>query len=87
MPLLTLWSSNPAAIGQFTIEQVVAAAGSGELRDNSDCAGELREYFTQTTSEKLDEYVERCLTAHFPKSGMVLQDLINELGRDSIIGL
>lgn len=80
MPLLALWSSNPAAISLFTIEQVVATAGSGELRDNSDCSEELREYLSQTTTVKLAEYVERCLVAHFPKSGMVLQDLVNELG-------
>jgi hypothetical protein len=81
MPLLALWSSNPNAIGQFTVEQIVAAAGSGDLRDNSDCAQELREYLSQVTSQKLAEYVERCLSAHFSKSGGVLQDLINELGR------
>jgi hypothetical protein len=81
MPLLALWSSNPSAIAQFTIEQVVAAAGSGDLRDNSDCAMELREYLSQVTSQKLAEYVDRCLTAHFSKGGMVLQDLINEFGR------
>jgi hypothetical protein len=81
MPLLALWTSNPGAIGEFTIEQVVAAAGSGDLRDNSDCALELREYLSQVTSPKLAEYVDRCLTASFSKGGMVLQDLINELGR------
>jgi hypothetical protein len=81
MPLLALWSSNPTAISQFTIDQVVAAAGTGDLKDNSDCAQELREYLSQVTSQKLGEYIDRCLTAHFSKAGMVLQDLINELGR------
>jgi hypothetical protein len=81
MPLLALWSSNPNAIGQFTVEQIVAAAGSGDLRDNSDCAQELREYLSQVTSPKLEEYIDRCLASHFTKSGSVLQDLINELGR------
>jgi hypothetical protein len=80
MPLLELWSSNPAAIGQFSIEQIVAAAGSGDLRDNSSCSEELRSYFTQVASEKLAEYIERCLDSHFPRSGYALQDLINELG-------
>jgi hypothetical protein len=81
MPLLALWSSNPSAIGQFSVEQIVATAGSGELRDNSDCAQELREYLSQVTSQKLAEYIDRCLTSHFIKSGSVLQDLVNELGR------
>jgi hypothetical protein len=81
MPLIALWSSNAAAIGQFTIEQVVATAGDGNLKDNSDCSFELREYLSQVPSTKLADYIDRCLTAHFPKSGMVLQDLVNELGR------
>jgi hypothetical protein len=81
MPLLALWSSNPSAIGQFSIEQIVAAAGTGDLRDNSDCSEELREYLSQVTSEKLAEYIDRCLSGHFAKGGSVLQDLINELGR------
>ena len=42
---------------------------------------ELREYLTQANSQKISEYVEHCLTAGFTKSGLVLQDLVNELGR------
>jgi hypothetical protein len=81
MPLLALWSSNPTAISQFAIEQIVAAAGSGDLKDNSDCAKELREYLSQVASSKLAEYIDRCLGAHFPRSGHALQDIVNELGR------
>src|SRR5215469_10109833 len=81
MPLIELWSSNPAAIGQFAVEQIVATAGSGDLRDESECLQELRRYLTEVPSSKLAEYVDRCLTTHFPKSGNVLQDLVNELGR------
>src|SRR3984893_11241427 len=81
MPLLALWSSNPATISQFTIEQVVKTAGSGTLRDGSDCSRELRLYLLEASSEKLTKYIDDCLTAHFPNSGQVLQDLVNELGR------
>jgi hypothetical protein len=81
MPLLEFWQSSPAATAQLNIEQIVAAAGSGDLRDNSDCSHELREYLLQVTSQKLADYIERCLSTHFPKSGNVLQDLVNELGR------
>ena len=81
MPLIALWSSNRAAIDEFTIEQVVATAGDGNLRDGSVCSQELRAYFSEVTSSKLDIYIERCLSQHFNKSGMVLQDLVNELGR------
>jgi hypothetical protein len=81
MPLLELWSSNPATISQFTIEQIVKTAGSGNLQDASDCSHELCAYLLEASSEKLAEYIDACLTAHFPNSGRVLQDLVNELGR------
>jgi hypothetical protein len=81
MPLIALWKSNPAAIGESTIEQIVAIAGDGILKDGSACSKELREYLAQIPSEKIAQYVEHCLSSGFAKSGLVLQDLINELGR------
>ncbi|ARN81518.1 hypothetical protein [Methylocystis bryophila] len=81
MPLMTLWSTSPAAVDQFTIEQVVATAGDGVLKDGSVCSSELRGYLSQVPSAKLESYVERCLGSPFPKGGMVLQDIVNELGR------
>jgi hypothetical protein len=81
MPLLELWSSNPAAIGQFMVEQVVTSAGDGNLKDGSKCSEELRAYLSEISSDKLAIYVDRCLTTVFQKNGMVLQDLVNELGR------
>src|SRR6202521_3849631 len=81
MPLLDLWSSNPATIAQLSIEQILATAGSGSLLDNSDCSHELREYLRQVDSQRLAAYIDRCLTVHFQKSGLLLQDLVNELGR------
>lgn len=56
-------------------------AGDGVLKDNSPCSAELREYLTQAESEQLGRYVERCLSSAFSNSGLVLQDLVNELGR------
>jgi hypothetical protein len=81
MPLLAFRSSDPAAVGQLSIEQIVATAGAGNLKDGSDCSQELRAYFSQVQSPKLAAYIDGCLTTHFNKSGMVLQDLVNELGR------
>lgn len=81
MPLIALWSSNRTAIDEFSIEQVVTAAGDGNLRDGSLCSQELRTYLSEVTSLKLTQYIDRCLSQHFSKGGMVLQDLVNELGR------
>jgi hypothetical protein len=81
MPLIALWTSNPAAIGESTIEQIVTIAGDGRLHYGSSCSQELREYLAQCDSTKLALYVGHCLSSGFTRSGMVLQDLINELGR------
>jgi len=81
MPLLSLWKSNPEAVLQFNIEQVVATAGDGKLKDFSVCSQELHTYLTQVPSDRLGEYAEHCLTDSFNKSGLVLQDVVNELGR------
>jgi hypothetical protein len=81
MPLLALWTSNPATVAELNIDQVVATAGDGSLKDGSACSDELRQYLSQIPSRKLARYIEQCLTSTFAKGGMVLQDLVNELGR------
>jgi hypothetical protein len=81
MALLSIWSSNPDAVFSLSIEQIVATAGDGKLRDDNECSQELRAFLAQVPSEKLAEYADYCLTAGFGKSGMVLQDIVNELGR------
>jgi hypothetical protein len=81
MPLLAFWASNPKAVGESTIEQIVAMAGDGVLRDDSVCSSELCEYFKQAKSDKLASYVDHCLSSGFTKSGFVFQDLVNEIGR------
>ncbi len=78
---LTFWKSSPETVEQLTIEQVVSNAGDGVLKDNSSCSAELREYLAQIPSSKVASYIEQCLSAGFSKGGMVLQDLVNELGR------
>lgn len=81
MPLLALWASNATAVGEFTIEQVVATAGDGSLRDGSVCSSELREYLSQVPTQKIAVYVDQCLGSSLNKGGLILQDLINEIGR------
>lgn len=81
MPLLALWKSNPTEIHQFSIEQVVGTAGDGNLKDGSECSVELRAFLSQVPSAKLGSYIQRCLSAPITKGGLILQDLVNELGR------
>ncbi len=81
MPLISLWQTSPSTVTDFTIEQVVLMAGDGNLKDGSLCSDEMRQYLAEIPSAKIASYVGHCLTSNFNKSGMVLQDLVNELGR------
>lgn len=81
MPLLSLVASNPEAVLQMTIEQVVATAGDGRLKDGAESQRELQEYLRQANVDSLANYIDYCLKNPFPKSGQVLQDIVNELGR------
>lgn len=81
MPLLALWTSNRDAVGEFSVEQVVASAGDGTLRDGSVCSEELRTYLAQVPTSKIATYVDQCLGFSIGKGGLILQDLVNELGR------
>jgi radical SAM superfamily enzyme with C-terminal helix-hairpin-helix motif len=81
MPLLSLVASSPEAVRQLNIEQVVATAGDGRLRDGTESQRELREYLRQVSIDALATYADHCLSKAFPKGGQVLQDIVNELGR------
>ena len=65
----------------MTVEQVVNNAGDGHLKDANDASQELRGYLRVCPSESLFNYARHCLEDAFDKSGIVLQDIVNELGR------
>lgn len=81
MPLLQIWKASPEEVDRFSIQQIVAIAGDGILSDNSLCSDELRSYLSDTASQFLRLHANTCLDANFQKSGFVLQDIVNELGR------
>ena len=80
MSLVDLWRTNPDQIEQYGIDQIVAIAGDGNIGDESQCSGELREYLSEMPTSKLAEYANKCLNDPFNNSGFVLQDIVNELG-------
>lgn len=80
MSLLTLRKTNPSDIDRKQIQQLVKIAGGGALRDGNDTSIELREYLASVTTELLGRYLRECLETSFPESGLVLQDIVNELG-------
>jgi hypothetical protein len=80
--LIELAKQNPDAVANYTIQQIVAICGDGNLRDNSVCSSQLREYLSLQISDRIADYAHYCLEAGFAKSGLVLQDdVVNELGR------
>jgi len=81
MPLIPLWKADAEAVSELKIEQVVSAAGDGNLLDNSKCSAELREFLTLVPSAYLARYIGQCLDGSYKSSGLVLQDLVNEVGR------
>jgi hypothetical protein len=81
MPLLNFWKSNRQDVLKLNIEQIVSNAGDGILKDESSCCSELRSFFRIAPSDSLFAYARHCLEISFNKSGLVLQDVINEFGR------
>lgn len=81
MPLLKLLEKNSETLKEMSIEQIVSTAGDGKLRDNSEAQSELREFLLQTEVDLLSSYVDHCLNVDFADKGLVLQDIVNELGR------
>jgi hypothetical protein len=69
--------SNPEAVRELTIEQVVATAGYGRLRDGTESQRELRDFLRRVTIDALATCADYCLSNSFPKGGQVLQDLVN----------
>jgi hypothetical protein len=81
MPLLSFWKSNREEVLKLNIEQIVSSAGDGNLKDETNCSGELRQFLRACPSEHLFGYARHCMETAFDKSGIVLQDIVNELGR------
>ncbi len=80
MSLLSIWKANPEEIASKHIQQLVAIAGDGELKDGGKASFELREFLKSAPTQTLSRYLEQCLVAPFEDRGLVLQDVVNELG-------
>ena len=81
MALYDIWRTNPSQILTFAARQIVSIAGDGKLRDASLGSDEFRKYLSEAPSERLFAYVGECLEEPFTDSGLVLQDVVNEVGR------
>jgi hypothetical protein len=81
MPLLSFWKNNRKEVLTLNIEQILKSAGEGNLKDSSDCSQEVRHFLKACPSDSLFSYARHCMEKAFQDSGLVLQDIVNELGR------
>jgi len=81
MALLSFWKSNKEEVLKQNIEQVVSNAGKGNLLDETECSIEFRNFLKVAPSEQLFGYARHCLETAFNRSGLALQDIVNEFGR------
>lgn len=50
------------------------------MKDGAQASAELREFLARVPTEILGRYLSQCLDSSFDDSGLVLQDIVNELG-------
>ncbi len=81
MSLTSFKAQDADLIANYRVDQVLALAGDGRLRDGSRTSEEFREYLSTVSLDKLRKYSQETLLKKFQDSGFVLQDVVNELGR------
>jgi hypothetical protein len=81
MPLTELWNSAQQELQEKQVQQIIAFAGDGKLRDGSLASFEFRSFLALVPSKLLARYANECLTDKFDGSGLALQDVINEVGK------
>jgi len=64
-----------------SVQQIVSFCGDGNLTNDSECSKEFKNYLTAQSELKLLELSNYCLDNAFEKSGYILQDIVNEMGR------
>lgn len=79
-PIFVLLKTSPEQAYAFQVHQIVSICADGRLTDSSECSRQFREFLRIAPSRKLVDYVNQCLEG-FERSGFVLQDVVNELGR------
>lgn len=81
MSLVDLWKASREQLATKHVQQLIAFAGDGQLLDGADATAEFREFLKNISSERLRRYARECLEEGFSDRGLVLQDVVNEIGR------
>lgn len=80
MTVASMWKSNPEWFESKRIEQIVAMCGDGRLTDGSAAQEELRAFLTLMPLAYLSRYADECLVSPGEFKGVVLQDIVNQVG-------
>ena len=81
MALLDLWNAEHQQITGKRIDQLIAFAGEGRLRDGNSTCKEFRTLLKAVSSDVIGRWLDECLDIRFTDFGFVLQDTVNEVGR------
>lgn len=81
MSLTELWKTSREQFSSKQVQQVIAFAGEGKLRDGNLTSIEFRDFLSHVSSETLCQYADDCLSNTFPDSGLALQDIVNQVGK------
>ncbi|NBO66496.1 MAG: hypothetical protein EBU88_16905, partial [Acidobacteria bacterium] len=81
MALVDLWRSAREQLDGKHLQQIIAFAGDGKLRDDGAAAHELRAFLSLVPTDVLRQYAADCLGKSFQDSGLALQEVVNQIGR------
>lgn len=81
MSLVDIWQSTPDQVSDKHLQQIIAFAGDGKLKDGNATSDEFRAFVSLLPSSVLSRYASECLESKFDDSGLALQDIVNQAGR------
>lgn len=81
MSLVDIWQSTPDQLSDKHLQQIIAFAGDGKLKDGNATSEEFRAFISLLPSSVLSSYATECLESKFDDSGLALQDIVNQAGR------
>lgn len=81
MSLVDIWQTTPGQLADKHLQQIIAFAGDGKLKDGNITSIEFRAFIGLLPSSALARYATECLDAKFDDSGLALQDIVNQAGR------
>jgi hypothetical protein len=80
MSLTDLWEKSKDELKDKNVQQIISFAGNGKLTDGSATSDEFRAFLKGISTDLIQRYADQCLMDSFSESGLVLQDIVNQVG-------